>query len=114
VVTKGGDKCDSYFSFTNTGPDSVAVTLTGSWFTNSDVDFYACDGSALATNGVPACGNSVGVGDDIDGFGSATGANPETETFEVQAGQTIVIWVNLFDPGSLGSVLVRLNIAGLP
>jgi len=114
VVTKGGDKCDSYFSFTNTGPDSVAVTLTGSWFTDSDVDFYACDGSALATNGVPACGNSVGVGDDIDGFGSATGANPETETFEVQAGQTIVIWVNLFDPGSLGSVLVRLNIAGLP
>lgn len=114
VVTKGGDKCDSYFTFTNTGPDSVAVTLTGSWFTDSDVDFYACDGSALATNGVPACGNSVGVGDDIDGFGAASSANPEAETFEVQAGQTIVIWVNLFDPGSNGSVLVRLNIAGLP
>ena len=114
VVTKGGDKCDSYFKFTNTGPDSVLVTLTGSWFTNSDVDFYACDGSALATNGVPLCGNSVGVGDDIDGFGAASSANPETEQFEVQAGQTIVIWVNLFDPGSNGSVLVRLNIAGLP
>lgn len=116
AVTKGGDKCDSYFAFTNSGPDSVSVTLTASWFTNSDVDILVCDGSALANappNNVPSCGNSVGFNDlfNVDG---ATSANPESATFEVQAGQTILVWMNFFDPGSNGSALIRLNVAGLP
>jgi hypothetical protein len=116
AVTKGGDKCDSYFSFKNTGPDSVAVTLTASWFTNSDVDILVCDGSALANappNNVPSCGNSAGFNDLFNTDG-ATSANPETATFEVQAGQTIVVWMNFFDPGANGSALIRLNVAGLP
>ena len=116
AVTKGGDKCDSYFSFTNSGPDSVSVTLTASWFTNSDVDILVCDGSALANappNNLPSCGNSVGFGDLFNTDG-ATSANPESATFEVQAGQTILVWMNFFDPGSNGSALVQLNVAGLP
>jgi hypothetical protein len=116
AVTKGGDKCDSYFSFTNTGPDSVLVTLTASWFTDADVDILVCDGSALANaapDNVPSCGNSVGFNDLFNTDG-ASSANPESAAFEVLAGQTIVVWMNFFDPGTNGSALVRLNVAGLP
>lgn len=116
AVTKGGDKCDSYFSITNSSGADASVTLTASWFTNSDVDILVCDGAALSNvppDNVPSCGNAVGFNDLVNTDG-ATSANPETATFTVPANSTFVIWMNFFDPGSLGSALIRLNVSGLP
>jgi hypothetical protein len=116
AVTKGGDKCDSYFTITNSSGADASVTLTASWFTDADVDILVCDGAALSNtppDNVPSCGNSIGFNDLVNTDG-ATSANPETATFTVPANSTFVIWMNFFDPGSNGSALVQLNVSGLP
>jgi hypothetical protein len=126
VPANGGEKCDGYFKITNNTAAPDTVTVTAGWFAGStDGDLLICDGSALASGGVPACGNFAGGADIFDcacsaaagdGFALADGNGegpPEFITFELPAGATYVIWVNMFDPGSAFATLIQLNVIGL-
>jgi hypothetical protein len=126
VPANGGEKCDAYFTITNNTAAPDTMTVTASWFAGStDGDLLICDGSALATGGVPACGNFAGGADIFDcacsaaagdGFALADGNGegpPEFIMFELPAGATYVIWVNMFDPGGAAATLIQLNVTGL-
>jgi hypothetical protein len=99
VATKGADDCDDLFKIVNNSGGTLNVTVTMSWFTNADVDILWCNAD---------CSGFVG------NFNGATGANPETSTVAIPNGATWNLWLNLFDPGTAGPSVVRVNVTGLP
>lgn len=126
IPASGGEKCDAYFSITNNTAKPDTVTVQAGWFAAAtDGDLLICDGSALASGGVPACGNFAGGADIFDcacsaaagdGFALANGNGegpPEFIKFELPAGATYVIWVNMFDAGGAAATLIQLNVVGL-
>jgi hypothetical protein len=115
VPANGSEVCDHYFKITNTRliPDTVFVSAD--WFAGAtDGDLLICDGTALATGGVPSCGNFAGGADIINCACSINGEGPpEFETFILPAQATYLIWVNMFDPGGAPATLIQLKVQGL-
>jgi hypothetical protein len=128
VPGNGQEVCDHYFTITNnsaTIPDTVFVRAN--WFAGAtDADLLICDGTALATGGVPACGNFAGGADIFDcacsyrvgdGFAldtaKSTEGPPERITFALPPKKTYLIWVNMFDPGGAPATLIQLKVKGI-
>ena len=97
----GGADCDDFFQITNNGGTDRAVTVNMAWFTAADIDGFGLDPTldfCTYDGGCPA----------------ATGANPEQFTMTVPAGQTWVIYLNLWVTGGASSTLARVRVTGLP
>lgn len=97
----GGTDCDDFFQITNSGGSDAAVTVNAAWLAGPDVDIYGLDPT------FDFCTFD-------DGCAGATGANPESFTMTIPAGETWFIYVNLWAPAGTPSTVVRVRVTGLP
>ena len=97
----GAGDCDDYFRVTNTGGAEVTIGVEISWFTGADIDAYGLDPTldfCTYDGGCPA----------------ATGSNPELFSMPIPAGETWVVYLNLWAPGTAASTAARVRVTGLP
>jgi len=97
----GAGDCDDFFRITNSGGAPAAVTVNIAWSSDADIDGFGLDPTldfCTYDGGCPA----------------ATGANPEEFTMTVPAGETWLIYLNLWDPQGVAASLARVRVTGLP
>jgi hypothetical protein len=94
----GGADCDDIFRITNTTGSPITIDLAAGWPTDADVDLFVCY-DAVCSDG---------------NFDGATSANPESLTDTIAPGDTVYVWLNLWDFADTPFSVVELTVSGIP
>jgi hypothetical protein len=91
-----GADCDDFFTITNTSGSTKTVSVEVDWHEDGpDPDLYIADDPF----------NNLIAGSFF--------AHPEAVEFDMAAGETVRMWINLYEDAGVDAVLQRVRVSGL-